>query len=153
MPPLTRFLRFSRLKARSIVLSLLTVLLLAFLFSRRPKSEPSFQGTSVTDWTHLVSIANLEDPGVEALLAIGPLAVPYIFRLYEGFGTPFQRSEFYFNLHGHLPKVLRKSLPRPTRAREESSKAALLFALGQIHPSPPTVEPFLASQLQSELPR
>jgi hypothetical protein len=142
--------RFRRI--RLLVAFAVVALLFGFFLSRHANPEPYYEGTSVTDWTHVVSIANPEDQGVQALIAIGPAAVPYILKVYEGFGTKLQRSKLYSRVHESLPHLLQTCLPRPKPVRSESSKLGLLFVLGRIRPSPPAVEPFLAGELQSDIP-
>jgi hypothetical protein len=135
-------------RALTLGISIAALIVLVFAFTR-PR-EPSFNGVPACVWTHQVNVADPEGAAVRALLAIGPPAVPFIFREYEGAGTALQRSPWYKTVQTNFPAIARKVLPPPTAARTESSKAGLIFVLTRIRPAPPQLEKFLLRELRSD---
>lgn len=119
----------------------------AVLFLR--PEEPSYNGIPASQWAMRIKLASPDDPGVKALIEIGPPAIPSILQAYEGTPLQYRRADWYRKCYDAIPVLIKKWFPSPVDPPSSAAKAGMISTLTRIRIKTEGVEDFLLRRTAS----
>jgi len=112
--------------------------------------EPHYEGKSLSAWIEESrSLRAASDPWFfNAMLEIGPKAIPYLVKAIKPKTPGFTESKFYCDLREKMPDLIRDRLPKPRFMRLDLSRNNAALALLFFGERAKTVLPLLEASLE-----